>query len=260
MGQKVDQKAKGQEPRAKRATVRKVWRSTRSTLRARPSRSSSRRPCTPPRTRLRRSRSSTSPLDAVVDVEAALKKGSPKVHAEFPDNIAYHYVHRFGDVDAAFRKADVVVKVKLLNQRVHPVSLEPRGIAAVLRRGQRSPHDLALHAGPPQPPEQPRRAPQRRTSRASGSSRPTSGGGFGGKAAPYPEDVVVAYAAKKLLRPIKWEESRREHMMTMTHGRGQNQWAELAVQQRRQDPRIQDQGPLRRWGLLRRDAPPASPS
>ena len=34
-------------------------------------------------------------LEAVVDVEASIKHGSPKVHAEFPDNIGYHYVHRF---------------------------------------------------------------------------------------------------------------------------------------------------------------------
>jgi carbon-monoxide dehydrogenase large subunit len=169
------------------------------------------------------------PLDAVVDVEAALKRDSPRVHAGFSDNIAYHYVHRVGDVDAAFRKADVVVKVSLLNQRVHPVSLEPRGVAASYSEGEglltiwlstQDPHNLRNSiAG---------------LLKVEDSSirliAPDTGGGFGGKAAPYPEDVVVAYAAKLLHRPIKWEETRREHMMTMTHGRGQKQWAELAVQ------------------------------
>ena len=55
------------------------------------------------------------------------------------------------------------------------------------------------------------------------------GGGFGGKSAAYQEDVVICYAARHFKRSIKWEESRREHMLTMTHGRGQNQWAEVAV-------------------------------
>ncbi len=169
------------------------------------------------------------PLEAVVDVEAALKKGSPKVHAGFSDNIARHYVHRVGDLDAAFRKADVVVKVEMLNQRVHPVSLEPRGIAASYNEGEglltiwlstQDPHNL-------------RNSIADLLMTEDSSIRliaPDTGGGFGGKAAPYPEDVVVAYAAKKLLRPIKWEETRREHLMTMTHGRGQKQFSEIAVQ------------------------------
>lgn len=169
------------------------------------------------------------PLDAVVDVEAALKSDSPRVHAGFSDNIAHHYVHRVGDIDAAFRKADVVVKVSLLNQRVHPVSLEPRGVAASYSEGEglltvwlstQDPHNL-------------RNSIAGLLGMEDSSIRliaPDTGGGFGGKAAPYPEDVVIAFAAKLLRRPIKWEETRREHMMTMTHGRGQKQWAELAVQ------------------------------
>jgi len=167
------------------------------------------------------------PLDAVVDVEAAMKPKSPRVHAQFSNNIAYHTVLKFGDVDTAFRKADVVVKVSLLNQRIHPVCMEPRGIAASYDAGNglltiwlstQDPHTLRSRAG------------LLKTDQASiRLIAPDVGGGFGGKSAPYPEDVVVAYAAKKLLRPIKWEEGRREHMLTMTHGRGQKQWAELAV-------------------------------
>ena len=169
------------------------------------------------------------PLDAVVDVEAALKPGSPKVHAEFSDNIAHHYVHRVGDVSAAFKKADVVVKVNLLNQRIHPVSLEPRGIAASYDEGA----GLLTIWLSTQDPHNVRNSLAGLLKVEDSSVRlvaPDTGGGFGGKAAPYPEDVVVAYAAKLLRRPIKWEETRREHLMTMTHGRGQNQWAEIAVQ------------------------------
>ena len=169
------------------------------------------------------------PLQAVVDVEAALKPDSPRVHPHHSDNVAHHYVHRVGDVAGAFRKADVVVKVSLLNQRIHPVSLEPRGVAASYDEGAglltiwlstQDPHNVRNSL-----------AGLLRVDDASVRLiAPDTGGGFGGKAAPYPEDVVVAYAAKHLHRPIKWEESRREHLMTMTHGRGQQQYAELAVQ------------------------------
>jgi carbon-monoxide dehydrogenase large subunit len=168
------------------------------------------------------------PLEAVVDAQAAMVPGSPRVHGQFPDNIAYHNVHRFGDVKEAFRRADRVVKVKLVNQRVHPVSMEPRGIAASYDAGNDSltiwlstqdPHTmrddiadlLKMH---------------RTNVRV---IAPDVGGGFGGKAAAYQEDVVVCFAAKRFRRPVKWEEGRREHMLTMTHGRGQYQWAEMAV-------------------------------
>lgn len=168
------------------------------------------------------------PLDAVTDVEQAMKPGSPLVHPELPDNVGYHFVHSFGDIESAFKKADVVVKVSLLNQRVHPVSLEPRGVAAAYDGGNgvltlwlstQDPHNLRNGLADLLKVEE-------------SSLRvvaPDVGGAFGGKSAPYPEDVVVAFAAKQFKRPIKWEESRREQMLTMGHGRGQRQWAELAV-------------------------------
>jgi aerobic carbon-monoxide dehydrogenase large subunit len=168
------------------------------------------------------------PLDAVVDVEAAVKPGALKVHADLPDNIAYHFVKRFGDVDAAFKKADVIVKVNVLNQRIHPVSLEPRGIAASYDAG----NELLTIWLSTQDPHNVRNSLADLLNMDESSIRliaPDVGGGFGGKSSPYSEDIVVAYAAKHLLRPIKWEETRREHMMTMTHGRGQNQWSEMAV-------------------------------
>jgi aerobic carbon-monoxide dehydrogenase large subunit len=168
------------------------------------------------------------PLEAVVDVEASIKPGSPKVHAEFPDNIGFHYVHRFGDIKAAFQKADRVVKVKLINQRIAPVSLEPRGVAASYDEG----NDVLTVWLSTQDPHTMRDSLAELLRVHPANVRliaPDVGGGFGGKSAPYQEDVVVCYAARHFRRPIKWEESRREHMLTMTHGRGQNQWAEVAV-------------------------------
>jgi carbon-monoxide dehydrogenase large subunit len=168
------------------------------------------------------------PLDAVIDVEAALKPGSPRVHTQYPNNIAFHNIHRFGEVEEAFKKADVVVKVKLLNQRVHPVSLEPRGVAASYDGG----NGILTIWLSTQDPNSMRNSMAELLRMNQAGVRviaPDVGGGFGGKAAPYPEDIVVCYAAMHLHRPIKWEETRREHMMTMTHGRGQSQAAEIAV-------------------------------
>lgn len=168
------------------------------------------------------------PLPAVVDPIAAMEKNSPKVHEYLPDNIAYHLRFSAGDVKKAFDSADHILKVELVNQRVHPLSLEPRGAAAVYDEGNdeltmwlscQDPHGLRnAIAGIL------KISPQKLRLVA-----PDVGGGFGGKGSVYPEDVAVPFAARKFKRPVKWEEDRREHMLTMSHGRGQKQFAELAV-------------------------------
>src|SRR5438132_14084807 len=55
------------------------------------------------------------------------------------------------------------------------------------------------------------------------------GGGFGSKVSPYPEDYLVAAAAKHLKRPVRWIETRTESLQTTTHGRGQVFDLELAA-------------------------------
>jgi carbon-monoxide dehydrogenase large subunit len=168
------------------------------------------------------------PLEVVEDSESALKPDSPRVHDYLENNVAYHVVHEVGDVEKAFREADEVIKVEFLNQRVAPVSLEPRGIIASHDVGNDA---LTIWASIQDPHGY-------RSSIADilniHESRirlivPEVGGAFGAKIAPYPEDVAVAYASMKLKRPIKWIESRRENLLATTHGRGQKQYAEIAV-------------------------------
>jgi carbon-monoxide dehydrogenase large subunit len=55
------------------------------------------------------------------------------------------------------------------------------------------------------------------------------GGGFGMKGGLYPEDIVVAYAARQLGRPVKWTPSRIEEFLSATHGRDVESHAELAL-------------------------------
>jgi len=174
------------------------------------------------------------PLEAVVDVEEALKPGSPLVHDHLKSNVCYHSVNTVGDVEDAFAKADHVVSLRLVNQRLAPAPLETRGILASYDRGNgelkvwattQDPHGLrdtlASILGLPQ----------------SGVRviAPDMGGAFGSKISVYPEDVVVSYAAIRFNRPVKWVETRRENIVTTTHGRGQVQYVEAAV---RADGRI----------------------
>ena len=167
-------------------------------------------------------------LPAVVDPEAALERGSPKVHDYLESNLGSHDSVDAGDVVKAFKRADEVVKAKLVNQRLAPSPMETRGVVASFDQGTgmltaylstQDPHgvrdELAglLSLG-------------REKVRV---IAPDVGGGFGGKGALYPEDPVISHAARVLNRPVKWVESRRENLLSMRQGRGQIQHVELAM-------------------------------
>ncbi len=168
------------------------------------------------------------PLPAVVDPEKAISPRSLKVHDYLESNVASHVSFEAGDVDKAFKRADEVVKVKLYNQRLSPAPMEPRGIVAQFDEGTgvltvylstQDPHgardELADNLSVPRDKVR--------------LIAPDVGGAFGGKAGIYTEDPVVCYAAMVTKRPVKWTESRRENLVTMKQGRGQVQFAELAL-------------------------------
>ncbi|TMC83975.1 MAG: xanthine dehydrogenase family protein molybdopterin-binding subunit, partial [Chloroflexi bacterium] len=70
-------------------------------------------------------------LPAVMDLEKALQKGSPKSHVDGPDNVCWDFTYTGPDItEAAFKEADVVVKERILQNRLAPVPMEPRGVSA----------------------------------------------------------------------------------------------------------------------------------
>jgi carbon-monoxide dehydrogenase large subunit len=168
------------------------------------------------------------PLPAVVDVEAALEDGAPLVHEELGTNHCYTWPLAVGDIDAAFERADVVVKERYIQQRVIPSAIETRAVVVEPeRRGgftiytsTQVPHFvkelLAVICGIP---EQKLRV-----------VAPDVGGGFGSKLNVYPEEVLALALARKLHRPVKWVEERSENHLATTHGRGQVQYIELAAE------------------------------
>ncbi|HKV28067.1 MAG TPA: molybdopterin cofactor-binding domain-containing protein, partial [Candidatus Acidoferrales bacterium] len=76
------------------------------------------------------------PLTAVVDPEKAITKGSPKLYDNFADNVAYRWELEGGDVAGAFKKADKVIKQRMVNQRLIPMAMEPRGVVATFDAGE----------------------------------------------------------------------------------------------------------------------------
>ena len=100
-------------------------------------------------------------LPAVIDPQKANVAGAPQIHPDIPNNQAFHWVVTGGDVDAAFAKADVIVKDRIIQQRLIPTAMEPRSTLANQREGNRR-ADALEHDAEPAHPALPRIAHHRR--------------------------------------------------------------------------------------------------
>ena len=131
--------------------------------------------------------------------------------------------------DAAFAKAKHVVSVKLVNNRVNANSIEPRATIGqyspdsdghTLYSTSQNPHGHRTHVADVL------KVPQAKLRVIS----PDVGGGFGMKAAVYPEDVLVLWASRRCGgRPVKWVSTRSEAFLGDSHGRDQIVIGELAL-------------------------------
>jgi len=140
------------------------------------------------------------------------------------------YRHRWqsGDVDQAFTAAAHVASVTIAHERVAPVTLEPRTAMAFWDASE----DLLTVWLSTQTPHRARQDLAIILNLDESKIRviaPDVGGAFGGKASIYPEDALVAAAAMKLDRPVKWRGSRGEDFLAATQGRGGTISGELAV-------------------------------
>jgi len=122
--------------------------------------------------------------------------------------------------DAAFDACEVVIERTIVNQRLAPVPLEVRALAAAWT-GDR----LTIWSST-QNPQLARGAVARRLGMDQAAVRvitPDVGGGFGAKVAVDRDAIAVAWAAKHTGHAVRWIESRSENMVAMVHGRGQRQ-------------------------------------
>ena len=169
------------------------------------------------------------PLPAVTDPFAAMAKGAPQIHDDAPNNIEHQNTIKAGDPDDVFAKAKRVVKQRMVSQRLCGVPLEGRATLAapdptsgglIVWATNQAPHglrnDLATALGMPQ--------------NLIRVIAPEVGGGFGVKFGCYPEDAVLAALARLYRMPLRWTETRVEHMMATTHGRAQVADLEAAVE------------------------------
>jgi carbon-monoxide dehydrogenase large subunit len=168
-------------------------------------------------------------LPAVVDPAGATAPGAPRLWEEAPDNVCAQARH--GDeaaASAAFARAAHVVSVEIVQQRLAPTPLEPRGVLASW--------DAAAGRVTVRLSSQMPTGVRQGLAEALGLEPEKLhvlvgdvGGGFGMKTGVYPEDLVVAHCARALRRPVKWCAERSEEMLAATHGRDVHTRAELAL-------------------------------
>ncbi|HEV8441430.1 MAG TPA: molybdopterin cofactor-binding domain-containing protein [Methylomirabilota bacterium] len=158
-------------------------------------------------------------LPSVTATDGAAKAGAAQIHAGAPGNIAFKWELGGGDLDGAFKTADVVVKKRIVNQRLVANAMEPRACVA---RYEDATGELTLWVTSQNPhvhrllmcafvlgiPEHKVRV-----------IAPDVGGAFGSKIFLYNEEVVCSWASRQLKRPVRWTATRREAYVTDAHGR-----------------------------------------
>ncbi|HEU0002260.1 MAG TPA: xanthine dehydrogenase family protein molybdopterin-binding subunit [Ktedonobacteraceae bacterium] len=169
------------------------------------------------------------PLPSVTDPEAALAAGAPLLYDDFGTNMAFQSQSGKGDIAAAFASADRTIKLRLVNQRLAPSSLEPR--ACLFDYDAGSGQFTAWVSS--QSIYRVRDALAGILDIDRGRIRVFNaevGGGFGAKTVFVGEEIVAAKLAFKYERPVKWIETRSENLQAQTQGRGQINYVEAAVQ------------------------------
>src|SRR5579883_3406623 len=167
-------------------------------------------------------------LPSVAGIEAALREDAPEIFNE-QGNIVIVQEKTTGDVEGAFAQADKIVSLRLNQPRLALMPMEPRAILAEGHADgtlsvwisnqsiwlarlqfmlilQMSPTDIKI-------------------------TIPNVGGAFGGKTRLCGEEVVTAFLARELQRPVRWLENRLENIVSMGHGRGLLANMQAAVRQ-----------------------------
>jgi len=169
------------------------------------------------------------PLPAVIAARDALADGAPQVHPEVPGNVCFRSSR--GDEQAvtrAFAGAAHRIALDLVNHRIAGCAIEPR--AAIGVPGP-DPDSLTLYSST-QVPHFTRRLVAEQLGLPELAIRviaPDVGGGFGYKGKHYPEETIMAWAARRLRRPVAWVAGRTESFVSDNQARDHVTRCELAL-------------------------------
>ncbi len=168
------------------------------------------------------------PLPALPEPEGAVAEGAPRLYPEIERNRSFTRTLREGDAARAVVGAARVVSLRVVQQRLSAVAMEPRSVLATF---DASTEELTLWTSC-QAPFRVRAEVARLLDLPESRVRviaPDVGGGFGVKTGPYREEVLLGWLARRLARPVKWVATRGEDQITTNHARGSVCEGELAV-------------------------------
>ena len=159
-------------------------------------------------------------LPGASDAKDALQPGASLSHIGAKDNVSARFVNEYGDVSGAFSRAEHRVSVSIRHHRGGGHSLEGRGALAVYDKDE----GRTILWSATQAPHQVKRniiGVLNWNENEIDVIAPEVGGGFGPKAMFYAEEAVIPFIARKLCRPVKWIEDRREHFLSASQERDQ---------------------------------------
>jgi carbon-monoxide dehydrogenase large subunit len=192
------------------------------------------------------------PLPAAATLAEASRPDAPRVHPG--GNVAARFSQHVGDPVGALARADVVLRERFTLHRGAGMAMETRGIAA------RWDADLGQVTvwSTTQAPQILRRLLSRYLGLPEHAVRVVTqdiGGGFGPKAIVYAEDILIPLLARALGRPVRYLETRREHLLAVTQER--DQWHDVELGLTREgrivalrDTFIHDCGAFVSWGII----------
>lgn len=159
------------------------------------------------------------PLPGVGDVMTAVAERAPTVHADMKSNIAQSSSISYGDISAAFADDSVTARIRLATARVAGAAMETRSVTATpdtetggLKVWTSTQNVFGVKA-----------AIASTLGIDDDKVRVLAedvGGGFGAKGSPFPEEVLIALAAWRLKRPVRWVATRSEDGATTAQGHG----------------------------------------
>ncbi len=162
------------------------------------------------------------PLTPVVGIDRS-RAAADLVHDDVPGNVAAHLIQEVGDVASAMASAPHTLTLDLDIERSASMPIEGKGVYAIwdgdegrLRMWSSTQTSTGVRACVAAKLDLPLAAVD--------CVAPDVGGGFGAKIVhPWPEEVLIPWAARLLDHDLKWAEDRREHFISSTHERGQLQ-------------------------------------
>ena len=174
------------------------------------------------------------PMDSVCDIRAAVRDDAPQLYPEYPNNTVFNWaIGAIDETDSVFDAAKAsgkrIITMDTVNNRVAPSAMETRPMVAM--PDPDNPDGLKIWTGTQGPLGIAKQIAQSLDMKTDDVHVLTGnvGGGFGFKIFLHPEQLIIAWAARKAGQAIRWQQARSEAFLSDLQGRDNFATAEAVV-------------------------------